>query len=447
LRFVFILALTILARPVFGSVLSNSATDVQLFTLLSSTGKTVIIPAGQRGGAMSTQTVISARAGNVPQSAPAPAERLQSLDIFRGLTIAGMILVNNNGDWRAAYWPLEHSPWNGWTPTDLVFPFFLFIVGVSMVYSFRARLSRGESRGAILIHALRRTIILFAVGVLVINGFPDRYDPSHIRIYGVLQRIAICYLVAAVFVLWSGVRTQIVAVAACLIGYWILMRHVPVPAFGIPGRDIPLLDPDRNLVAWLDRKLLIGHLYEGTRDPEGLLSTIPAVGTALLGVLTGEWLRSNRTARSRVWGMVIFGLIGLAAGKFWNVWFPINKKLWTSSFVLFTAGFGLVVLALCYWLCDVRKLRGRWALPALVFGMNAIAAYVLSEVLASTLGSVHFRSSGGENSLQAIIYRHVFTSPGAAPSANASLAYSISFVLVCWLVMWWLYRRKIFLKI
>ncbi|HXW54670.1 MAG TPA: heparan-alpha-glucosaminide N-acetyltransferase domain-containing protein [Candidatus Cybelea sp.] len=396
---------------------------------------------------MSTETAVRATAVKAPESVAAPAERLQSLDIFRGLTIAGMILVNNNGDSSAAYWPLEHSAWNGWTPTDLVFPFFLFIVGVSMVYSFRARLSRGESRHAILLHALRRAIILFAIGVLVINSFPGGYNLSHIRIYGVLQRIAICYLVAAVFVLWSSVRVEIVAVAACLIGYWILMRHVWVPGFGIPGRDIPLLDPDRNLVAWLDRKLLMGHLYEGTRDPEGLLSTIPAVGTALLGVLTGEWLRSNRSTRSKAWGMVIFGLIGLAAGKFWNIWFPINKKLWTSSFVLFTAGFALVLLALCYWLCDVRKSRGRWGLPALVFGMNAIAAYVLSEVLASTLGSVHFRSSGADNSLRAIIYRHVFTSPGAAPSANASLAYSISFVLVCWLVMWWFYRRKIFLKI
>jgi predicted acyltransferase len=396
---------------------------------------------------MSTQTVATAGTWRAPQTAPGSGQRLQSLDVFRGLTIAGMILVNNNGDWRAAYRPLEHSPWNGWTPTDLVFPFFLFIVGVSMVYSFRARLARGESRRAILMHALLRAIILFAIGVLVINSFPDRYDPAHIRIYGVLQRIAVCYLAAAVFVLWSGVRTEIVAVGACLIGYWILMRHVPVPGFGIPGRDIPLLDPDRNLVAWLDRKLLMGHLYEGTRDPEGLLSTIPAVGTALLGVLTGEWLRSNRTARSKTLGMVVFGLIGLAAAEFFNVWFPINKKLWTSSFVLFTAGFGLVILALCYWLYDVRKQRGPWAMPALVFGMNAIAAYVLSEVLASTLGSVHFGSSGGGNSLQTTIYRHVFTSPGAAPSANASLAYSISFVLVCWLAMWWLYRKKIYLKI
>lgn len=376
------------------------------------------------------------------------SERLQSLDFFRGLTIAGMILVNNNGDWSAAYWPLQHSQWNGWTPTDLVFPFFLFIVGVSMVYSFRARMERGEDRSAILMHAFRRSVILFAVGVLVINSFPDHYELAHIRIYGVLQRIAICYLIAAVFVLWSDVRGQTAAIAACLIGYWILMRYVPVPGFGVPGRDVPLLDPDRNLVAWLDRKLLMGHLYEQTRDPEGLLSTLPAIGTALFGVLTGEWLRSSRTIRAKALGMLAFGVAGLGASKFFNIWFPINKKLWTSSYVLFTAGFALVILALCYWLLDVRKWRGRWTMPVLVFGMNAIGAYVLSEMLAAGLSSWHFDIVGNDdNSLQAIIYRHVFTSPGAPPSANASLAYSLAFVGVCWFVMWLLYRKRIFLKI
>jgi len=363
-------------------------------------------------------------------------ERLQSLDFFRGLTIALMIAVNNNGDWSAAYWPLKHSDWNGWTPTDLVFPFFVFIVGVSMVYSFRARLARGESRGSIFLHAARRAAILFAIGVFIINSFPNHYDLHHIRIEGVLQRIAACYLISAIFVLWSDVRGQIIAAAACLIGYWLLMRYVPVPGYGVPTHDIPLLDPDRNLAAWLDRKLLMGHLYEGTRDPEGVLSTIPAIGSSLIGVLTGEWLRTKRSAISKAAWMLICGVIGLGAGEFFNIWFPINKKLWTSSFVLFTAGFALVVLALCYWILDVRKLRGPWTMPVLVFGMNAIAAYVFSEVLASLLGPV-----------QEGIYRHVFTTPGAAPSALASLAYSITFVLVCWIFAFVLYRKRIFLKI
>lgn len=395
---------------------------------------------------MSTTQAVQAAGIAKETQAVARADRIQSVDVFRGLTIALMILVNNNGDSRAAYWPLLHSQWNGWTPTDLVFPFFVFIVGVSMVYSFRSRLARGDSRASIFMHAVRRAVILFAIGVLVINSFPDHYQFDHIRIYGVLQRIAICYLIAAVFVLWTGTRGQIVGIAACLIGYWILMRYVPVPGFGVPGRDIPLLDPDRNWVAWLDRKLLMGHLYEGTRDPEGLLSTIPAIGTILLGVLTGEWLRSNRTARAKALWMLIFGIVGLAAGKFFNIWFPINKKLWTSSYVVFTAGFALVVLALCYWVLDVRKRRGPWTMPVLVFGMNAIAAYTLSEMLSAGLDSWRMGAGGHEASVRELIYYHLFASP-QAHGANASLAYSIAFVLVCWLVMWILYRKKIFLKV
>lgn len=384
---------------------------------------------------------------NAAAAAAPPKERLQSLDVFRGLTIALMIMVNNNGDWSAAYWPLLHSQWNGWTPTDLVFPFFIFIVGVSMVYSFRARLARGESRGAIMLHAAKRAAILFAIGVLIINSFPNHYNLSHIRIEGVLQRIAVCYLIAAFFVLWSDVRGQIAAVVACLIGYWVLMRYVAVPGFGVPTHNIPFLDPDRNLAAWLDRKLLMGHLYEGTRDPEGVLSTIPAIASALLGVLTGEWLRSKSTALAKAAWMFAFGVLGLAAGKFFNIWFPINKKLWTSSYVLFTAGFALVVLALCYWLLDVRKLRGRWTMPVLVFGMNAIAAYVFSEMLAAALSSWSVAAVGSSESLQGWIYRHIFTSVGAPPSANASLAYSLAFVFVCWIFAFILYRKRIFLKI
>lgn len=390
------------------------------------------------------QSTINAKSEAPPR---VRGERIQSVDVFRGLTIALMILVNNNGDFRNAYWPLLHSQWNGWTPTDLVFPFFIFIVGVSMVYSFRSRLARGDSRGAIFMHALRRSVILFAIGVLLINSFPDHYDLGHIRIYGVLQRIAICYLIAAIFVLWTDTRGQIIGIAACLIGYWILMRYVPVPSFGVPGRDIPLLDPDRNWVAWLDRKLLMGHLYEGTRDPEGLLSTIPAIGTILFGVLTGEWLRTNKSARAKALWMLVFGVVGLAAGKFFSIWFPINKKLWTSSYVLFTAGFALVVLALCYWLLDVRKLRGRWTMPVLVFGMNAIAAYTLSEMLAAGLDSWRINAAGRGLSMTEFAYHSYFVGAGGLSNANTSLEYSIAFVAVCWLAMWVLYRKKIFLKV
>lgn len=368
-----------------------------------------------------------------------------SLDVFRGITIAVMILVNDAGS-GDAYWPLKHARWNGWTPTDLVFPFFLFIVGVSMVFSFASRFKHGDSPARIMLHVVKRSAILFAIGVFVVNSFPNHYDLHHIRIAGVLQRIALCYLICSVLVLWTGTRARVAVIAVCLVGYWVLMRFVPVPGFGVPTHDIPLLDPDRNLAAWLDRKLLMGHLYEGTRDPEGLLSTIPALGTTLIGVLTGEWLRSGASTKRKAAWMLAMGVAGLAAGKFFNLWFPINKKLWTSSYVLFAGGFALVCLAICYWLLDVKQKRGRWTMPAIVFGANAIAAYALSEVLASTLGSLHVTlASGGVLTWQELIYQRVF-GPLASP-ANASLLYSLAYVLVCWLFAWMLYRNRIFIKV
>jgi predicted acyltransferase len=388
----------------------------------------------------------SGPAGTSPVTAPPRAERLVSLDVFRGITIAAMILVNDNGDWDAAYWPLQHSKWNGWTPTDLIFPFFLFIVGVSMVMSISSRLARGDSRGKVMRHALQRGAILLALGVFL-NGFPNHYNIHTLRFEGVLQRIAICYVISALFVIYTGNRSRVAAIVVCLASYWIIMRYVPVPGFGVPTHDMPLLDPDRNLAAWLDRRLLMGHLYEGTRDPEGVLSTIPSIATSLLGVMTGEWLRSQASSLKKAAWMIIAGIAGLSAGELFNVWFPINKKLWTSSFVLFTAGFALVILALFYWLIDIKKSRG-WTMPALVFGMNSIAAYVFAEMLAIFVGTwrVHMPQDGYVD-LQYLIYNTIFTTRDSPPSANASLLYSLSFVLVCWLAMWPLYRKRIFLKI
>jgi predicted acyltransferase len=370
--------------------------------------------------------------------------RLLSLDLFRGATIAAMILVNNPGDEESAYWPLLHAQWNGWTPTDLIFPFFLFIVGVSMAFSFSSRVERGASRPQLLSHVLRRGAILFALGMFL-NGFPNHYQLSSWRVYGVLQRIAICYVVTAILALWTTRRGQTIAIVSCLAGYWLLMRFVPVPGFGVPTQDIPLLDPDRNLVAWLDRKLLMGHLYEVTRDPEGVLSTIPAIATSLLGLLTGQWLRSERSARAKALGMATFGVVGLAAGESFHIWFPINKKLWTSSYVVFTAGFALVCLAGCYWILDVNRWR-RWATPLLVFGMNAIAAYVFAGLVAHVIGRVEVHlADGGSATWQELIYRRVFS--GLASPPNASLLYALVFVAICWAAMWVLYRKRIFLKI
>jgi predicted acyltransferase len=376
-----------------------------------------------------------------PTDAPAPAPRLVSLDFFRGATIAAMILVNNAGNGPDSYWPLKHAEWNGWTPTDLIFPFFLFMVGVSMAFSFRTRLTRGESRWQLLRHVLWRGVILIGLG-LMLNGFPDRYSLSSWRIYGVLQRIAICYVVPAVFALWTRRRAWIVAAFTCLAGYWILMRYVPVPGFGVPRLDIPLLDPDRNLAAWLDRKLLAGHLYDGTHDPEGLLSTIPAVATTLLGLITGDWLHGIRSGKAKVIGMALCGLAGVGAGEFCNLWLPINKNLWTGSFVLLSAGLALLCLALCYWVLDVKHWRGRWTTFFLVFGMNPIAAYVFAELISHGL----YRFSTAEGlSWQDVLYQDRFDA--VANPANASLLYAICFVLMCWAVMWVLYRKRIFLKI
>jgi predicted acyltransferase len=391
---------------------------------------------------------VSASAFSAPatESQQPLAGRLMSLDAFRGITIAGMILVNNAGDGYAAYWPLKHARWNGWTPTDLVFPFFLFIVGVSMVYSFASRLKRGESRPHLMLHVVKRSAILFAIGVFIVNSFPNRYNLHHIRIEGVLQRIAVCYLICSVLVLWTGRRAQLAAISICLIGFWVLMRFVPVPGFGVPTHDIPLLDRDRNLAAWLDRKLLLGHLYEGTRDPEGVLGTIPALATTLIGVLTGEWLRSGASAKRKAAWMLAMGAVGLAAGKFFDLWFPINKKLWTSSYVLFAGGFALVCLAICYWLLDVREKRGRWTVPIIVFGANAIAAYTFSEALANVLDTYHVQlASGGVLNWQELTYQRVFA-PLASPP-DASLLYSLAYVLFCWLFAWLLYRKRIFIKV
>ena len=391
---------------------------------------------------------MSSKTDSVGQHAGAPqgsATRLMSLDVFRGATIAAMILVNDPGDGRVTYWPLEHSRWNGWTPTDLVFPFFVFIVGVAMAFSFRSRIERGDSRGKLFAHVLWRGVVLFALGIFI-NSFPNHFQPATIRIYGVLQRIALCYVITSLLALWTERRTQVAIALGCLIGYWIMMRYVSVPGYGVPTHDIPLLDPDRNLVAWLDRKLLWGHLYEGTRDPEGLLSTIPAVATCVIGLLTGGWLRSYRSLAAKMMGLAEAGVALVLAGKIFNLWFPINKKLWTSSYVLFTAGLALICLALCYWVLDIRQWRGRWTKLFLVFGMNAIAAYVLSEVGADLLDrmQVHL-ADGGILSWHEVMYERVFA-PLASP-ANASLLYATAYVVVCWAVVWVLYRKGIFLKV
>jgi predicted acyltransferase len=380
----------------------------------------------------------------IQRSSPNKPSRLISLDVVRGVTIAFMILVNDNGSERYAYWPLKHAAWNGWTPTDLVFPSFLFLVGVTIVFSTDSRRARGESRKALLLHAVRRAVILFLLG-LVVNGFP-RFPLHTLRIYGVLQRIAICYLVASVLYLSSRRVAVLAGVAlAALFGYWVLMRWVAVPGFGVPTHQIPLLDKNANWVAYLDRKIFPGRLYEGLRDPEGLLSDIPSLATALLGVLTGLWLSARDSLRKRAAWLLVAALCGLALGKFWSLWFPINKKLWTSSYVLFAAGVTLLVLAVCYFLVEVRQWKRAWTFPWIVFGSNAIVAYVFSELLASTLSSMQVESAGGAVNLQYLIYNRAFSS--IVNPSFGSMLYSLAYVAVCFVPVLILYRKQIFIKI
>ena len=375
-----------------------------------------------------------------------PSERLMSVDLYRGLAVAGMILVDNPGSDDLAYWPIKHAEWNGWTPADFIFPSFIFLVGVSMAFSFAARLRRGESRRKILNHVLIRTVILIAIGLLVNVSPLIELDVHTWRIYGVTQRIALCYLVAAILVLWTNRRTQAIVLGACLVGYWALMRFVPVPGFGVPGHGIPFMDPERNIVAWLDRKLFMGRLYNGVRDPEGLLSTIPAIGTILMGVLTGHWLRSDKTPGTKALRMLCAGVPVLAAGLVWNRWFPINKNLWTSSFVLLTGGFALIFLSFLYWAVEIKKWRGVWTMPILVFGMNAIAGFVADALVYGPGYSFTVKSPGGGTMSWHEAAQAWLMSLGAS-AANASLIYSVAAVLFCWTLLWLLWRKRIFLKI
>jgi len=372
--------------------------------------------------------------------------RLMCLDIYRGLAVAGMILVDNPGSDEGAYWPIKHAEWNGWTPADLIFPSFLFLVGISIVISITNRRRRGESREQILLHVFWRTVVLIAIGLLVNASPVIGLDVHTWRFEGVTQRIGICYLLAAILVLWPNRRAQWTALAACLIGYWAILRFVPVPGFGVPGKNIPFMDPDRNLVAWLDRKLFMGHLYNGTRDPEGIISTMGALGTTLIGVLSGYLLISEKKKSNKIGRLVLFGIIALMAGLVWNRWFPINKNLWTSSFALFTGGIALLFLAVLYWISEVKHWRGSWTMPVLVLGMNAILAFIADSVVYGPGYSFTVKTQRG-----ALISWHeaaqlrLMSLRLSVP--NASLLYSLAALLFCWLLLWLLWRKQIFVKI
>ncbi len=379
-------------------------------------------------------------------------QRLLSIDVLRGLTIAFMILVNNEPG-PNAFRPLRHAEWNGFTPTDLVFPTFLFLVGLSLVLSTSARLVRGVARGTLFLHILRRAAVLCVFG-LVVNTFPfDHLE--RVRYYGVLQRTGLCYVVVGTLcVFWPGWKNKAGIAFLCLAGYWALMRFVPVPGFGVPTHALPINHPDGNLTAYIDRLLFAPqHLYQRVRDPEGLLSTLPALATTIFGVLAGQWLRTTRSSVQKALGIASSGLALVLSGALWNPWFPINKKLWTSSFALFAGGWSLLLLALAMVLIDLKRF-GRHDVsradapehptlysPLLVFGTNAIAAYMVSELLPPLLALIP--TPGGNLLRSYAVWLHTAVPVYGVPS----MLFGLTFVTLTWLLVYPLYRKRIFLRV
>lgn len=380
-------------------------------------------------------------------TSPAPT-RLVSLDAFRGATIAGMLLVNNPGSWKDAYAPLLHAPWHGWTPTDWIFPFFLWIVGVSLTFSFARRVEEGANRGKLFVHVLRRAAIIFALGMLLATFpfglFGSTFDPATVRIPGVLQRIAVCYLVASAIFLRTTWRGQAAWAVGLLLGYWALLQLAPVPGYGAG-----VLEPQGNLAWWIDSHLLAGHTWRGAPapgfDPEGILSTLPAIASTLLGALTGHLLRGAETPEKKTAQLHGGGLVLLVVGALWGLVFPINKNLWTSSYTVFMAGWAMAWLGLFYWLIDVKGWQ-RWATPFVIYGMNAIVLFVLAGLVGRLLTLIKWTGADEKAvTLKGWLYQTFYTS-WLSP-LNASLAFALSFVAVFLLIGWAMWRRKWFVKV
>lgn len=451
-------------------------------------------------------------------------ERLMSLDVFRGLTIAGMILVNNPGSWGALYSPLEHAPWDGWTPTDFIFPFFLFIVGVAMTFSFDKRLARGLEKRQLLGQVFCRSGVLFLLG-LILGGFPNlrlitpfilgivglewtfaepprslkaqpfftpkavrgltvlgiallwflvdfRYfngptqrsgfqhifplsangEGSPIRLPGVLQRIALCYGAAALIMVITKWRGRLAWALGLIVAYWVIMKCMHAPAGYVIGNGVKSAHMDAQpgapfpgaLNDWIDVKLLGGHLYSARPDPEGLLSTIPAIATTLFGILTGMWIQSPGERKQKAVTLLGAGVVMLVIGAIMGYFFPINKKIWSSSYVVFMAGWALTILSACYYVIDVAGYK-KWALPFLVLGMNAIVAFFGSGLMARLLTMIKWGQ--GESAMTLKGWLYAFYTSGITAPKNASLVWALSYVLLWVLLLTPLYRKRIFLKV
>lgn len=368
--------------------------------------------------------------------------RLLSLDVFRGITVAFMIIVNNPGDWGNLYWPLEHAAWHGCTPTDLVFPFFLFIVGVSIPFADSAKTNENlsEKYRKIIVRGLK----LFGLG-LFLSLFP-KFNFETVRIMGVLQRIAFVYIICSVIFLKFNNKWLIISLTFCLIGYYLLMNFVPVPDFGTPN-----LEPSTNLGAWFDRTILTEpHLWKSAKtwDPEGLLGTMPAIGNGILGILAGKCLlRLDFSSFEKTKWLFFSGIVLAVIGAFWHyTGFPINKSLWTSSFVLFTSGLALIFLSILYYLIDYKGFKD-YTNFFVAFGVNAILAFFLSGLIPRILGMI--KQKGADNELISTsqwIYLN-WISPNFSEPKNATLSAAITFLLILFIPFYWMWKKRIFVKV
>jgi predicted acyltransferase len=362
------------------------------------------------------------------------SKRWIGLDAFRGLTIAAMILVNNPGDYKHEFYQLGHAEWHGITFSDFIFPFFLFIVGISINLSLGFQLKKGLDRSVIYRKIIRRTVLLFLLGLVVsLLVYPAT---GGFRIAGVLQRIAMVYLICSILFLQSNLRVQLGVGATLLLGYWALLALVPVPGLGKPS-----FEPIHNLVSWFDRQFLPGMLYDGEHDPEGILSTLPSIATGISGMMAG-YIYQNRKSnaeRMRWWGII--GLLMLLIGMVWSLVFPLNKNLWTSSFVLFTSGMGMLILIPITWMVDEKGWK-KVFFPFLVFGSNAITAYMLSFVLLYLVFPPFF----GEGTALINVATDFFAGLGMSLEM-ASLIWAVIYTALCFLPVYLMYRRKLFLKV
>ena len=394
----------------------------------------------------------------------APRERLRALDVFRGMTVAGMLLVNNPGTWSDIFPPLRHAEWHGWTPTDLIFPYFLFIVGITSHLSLSQRRARGDAPAALTAQVLRRGALIFLFG-LFLAWFPgfttgtieSIADPSltdrilwrlqHLRVMGVLQRIGVAYVVASLLTMRGTWKHHVTLLAAILLGYWALMTIVVVPDRGVPGWQL-LDQPDAVLSAWFDRMIFgTNHLWASVKtwDPEGLLSTLPAVGTVILGQLAGRWIGAARPLAERLNGLFAAGALLMVTGLIWHWVFPINKSLWTSSYVVFTGGMAAVTLATCMWLIDVQGWKS-WTKFFVIYGTNPMIAFLGSGLMARIIGSLwKVQTADGKTAVSWVVYTSVYQ-PLFEPRV-ASLLYAVTFVLLWFGILWALWRRNIFLKV